>query len=266
MKSSRQILGLPVMSIEEGLQIGEADHLVLNQRGAVDFLLVKDRAWYLGLKAVPFNAVQGFGENALTVAASSTLIPAKDSSQAVELLEKGFHLNGLKVISNKGKILGSVSEYYIDETTGNIAGCQIIPKDSESPAGIIPRQYILSFGLDCLVVEDGAEGRLVSALEGTVEAASAAGYQPVITEETAAAPKTKSASAGKQDEDTQPVKALEHFEEQQRRYLLGKKVTMRILADDGDIIAEEGQTITVEMIEKAVAADKYVQLTLNVRE
>ncbi|TEB13286.1 PRC-barrel domain protein [Pelotomaculum sp. FP] len=266
MKSSRQILGLPVMSIEEGLQIGEANHLVLNQRGAVDFLLIKDRMWYLGLKTVPFNTVQGFGENALTVAASSTLIPVQDNSQAVELLEKDFHLNGLKVISNKGKILGAISEYYFDETTGDITGCQIIPNDSESPAGIIPRKYILSFGLDYLVVEDGVESKLVSELEVTVEAAPPAGYKRVETEDTTEAPKTKSASADKQDDDKQPVKALKHFEDQQRQYLLGKKVTMRILADDGDIIAEEGQSITVEMIEKAVAANKYVQLTLNVRE
>lgn len=254
------------MSIEEGLQIGAANHLVLNQRGAVDFLLIKDRKWYLGLKTVPFNTVQGFGENALTVAASSILIPVQDNSQAVELLAKGFQLNGLKVISTKGKILGAISEYYIDETTGNITGCQIILKDSESPAGVIPRQYILSFGLDCLVVEDGVEGKLVSELEVSAEATPTAEYKPVKTEETSATTKTNSAPADKQDDDMQPVKALKYFEEQQRQYLLGKKVTMRILADDGDIIAEEGQTITVEIIEKAVAANKYVQLTLNVRE
>ena len=260
MKSSQQILGLPVMSIGEGLQIGEANYLVLNQRGTVDFLLIKDRAWYLGLKTVPFNEVQGFGENALTVAASSTLIPAQDNIRAVELLEKGFNLNGLKVISNKGKILGAISEYYVDETTGNITGCQVILKDSESPAGVIPRKYILSFGLDYLVVEDGVEDKLVSELEVSVEAAPAVGYKPVKTVETTAAPKANSA------DQQEPVKALKHFEEQQRQYLLGKKVTMRILADDGDIIAEEGQTITVEIIEKAIAANKYVQLTLNVRE
>jgi len=142
LKSSQQILGLPVMSIEEGLQIGEANHLVLNQRGTVDFVMIKDKTWYLGLKTIPFNTVQGFGENALTVAVSSVLIPAQDNSQAVELLKKGFYLNGLKVISNKGKILGVISEYYFEENTGNITGCQIILKGSESPAGVISRQSI----------------------------------------------------------------------------------------------------------------------------
>jgi uncharacterized protein YrrD len=248
------------MSITEGLQIGEAKHLVLNQRGTVDFLLIKDGAWYLGLKTVPFNEVQGFGENALTVAASSTLIPAQNNSQAVGLLEKGFNLKGLKVISNKGKIMGAISEYYIDESTGNITGCQIILKDSESPAGIIPRKYILSFGLEYLVVEDGVEDKLVPESEVSVEAVPAAGYKPVKTVDTTAAPKANSA------DQQESAEALKHFEEQQRQYLLGKKVTMRILADDGDIIAEEGQAITGEIIEKAVAANKYVQLTLNVRE
>jgi len=116
------------------------------------------------------------------------------------------------------------------------------------------------------VVEDGVEGKLVSEMEVGVEATPTAEYRPVKTEETPAAPKTQSAPADEQDNDQQSVKALKHFEEQQRQYLLGKRLTMHIFAENGDIIAEEGQTITVEIIEKAVAANKYVQLTMNVRE
>ncbi|RYD03740.1 hypothetical protein N752_18505 [Desulforamulus aquiferis] len=49
-------------------------------------------------------------------------------------------------------------------------------------------------------------------------------------------------------------------------YLVGRVVLTDILAEDGNIIAQSGDIVTQEMIERAVAADKYVDLTLNTRD
>lgn len=261
MKSSQQILGLPVLSIEEGKQIGEVKHLVLNPKGGtVDFLLVENGAWYLGLKAMPFESVQGIGEFALTVNGRSSISAVTECAGAVDLLEKDLRLPGIKVLSKKGRLLGSVREYFINESTGEIIGCQLTATGAEQPAGIIPKNLIFTYGGDFLVVEEGTEDRLVSELdenemESTIETAGAASDVSTIETE----PNVSM-------DEKQPGEALKHFEEQQRQFLLGKKVTMRIVADNGEVVAEEGETITDETIERARVADRYIQLTLNIRD
>jgi uncharacterized protein YrrD len=265
MKSSQQILGLPVLSIEEGKQIGEVKHLVLNpKRGTVDFLLVENGAWYLGLKAMPFEAVQGIGEFALTVNSRSSISAVTECAGVIDLLEKDLRLPGIKVLSKKGRLIGSVSEYFVNESTGEIIGCQLTATGADQPAGIIPKNLILTYGGDFLVVEEGAENQLMSEVDedetaGTTEAAGAASGVPVT--ET-----TPDVSPDVSMDGNQPGEALKHFEEQQRRFLLGKKVTMRIVADNGEVVAEEGETITDETIDRARAADRYIQLTLNIRD
>ncbi|MCL6634340.1 MAG: PRC-barrel domain-containing protein [Peptococcaceae bacterium] len=260
MKSSQQILGLPVLSIEEGKKIGEVKHLVLNpQRGTLDYLLVEDGAWYLGPKALPFSAVQGIGEFALTIAGRSSLSGISELSGAVDLLEKDLRLPGLKVLSKKGRLVGSISEYFINEDTGEIAGCQLVPVNGETPAGIIPRKLILTYGRDFLVVEEGVEDRL---LEELPEAGTAAEGRGGAAKSPAAADTLPQSPAG----EKQTGEALKHFEEEQRKYILGKKVAIRIVADNGEVVAEEGEVITDETIERARAADRYIQLTLNVRD
>lgn len=249
MKSSQQILGLPVLSIKEGKQIGAVRSLVLNaQEGKIDFILVEDKTWYLGPKAMSFKAVQGIGEFALTVLSRSSLSAVAECAGLVDLLEDDLCLPGIKVLSNKGRLVGQVSEYFVDDNTGDIMGCQLVPPNNEKPIGIIPKKSILTYGRDFLVVEEGVEEKLVAELQ----------EEHVFNhEENDTEPEVPEKQAGE---------ALKYFEEQQRQYLLGKKVTMKIVADNGEVVAEENETITDSTIERAKAADRYIQLTMNIRE
>lgn len=256
MKSSKQILGLPVLSIEEGKQIGEVRRLILNpQLGKVDFILVEDETWYLGPKAMAFKAVQGIGEFALTVLSRSSLISVTESSGLVDLLKDELCLPDTKVLSNKGRLVGYVSEYFVNDNTGDIMGCQLATANNEKPAGIIPKKSILTYGREFLVVEEGVEEKLVAELQEE----NVFNNEEDVPENVAATPEVPA-------DEKQTVEALKYFEDQQRQYLLGRKVTMRIVADNGEVVAEENETITDQIIERAKAADRYIQLTMNIRE
>lgn len=277
-KSSQEILGLPILSIEEGKQIGSVRYLVLNpQWGNVEFLLVEDEKWYLGPKIMRFEAVQGIGETALTILNQSSLSTVAECAGAMDTLEKNLCLPGTKVLSNKGRFIGSVSEYYVNEQNGEITGCELIPVGGEKPAGIIPRNLILTYGSEFLVVEDGAGDKVVMELPEEKEAKTAAQEDKTSSnsarqtpkETKTAAPDNKPATgaAGQSPKtNEQPVEALKHFEEQQKQYILGKKVTMRIVGDNGEVVAEEGEAVTEEIIKRARATGKYIQLTLNTRD
>lgn len=271
MKSSQQILGLPVLSIEEGREIGEVRYIILNPaRGTVDFLLIADDEWYLEHKVLPFKDVSAIGEYALTVAAASSLAPVSNSPEALKLLKKDLTLPGIRVLTQGGRLVGSISEYYIEPSSGKITACRLLPQNGQKP-GCIPRDSILTYGSDFLVAVENVEGQLVQ----EEEIASQTGESP----QNDARPGTSSREEAPlyQGEENPPEgslpgkdslqgnsSVLKLFEEEQRQYLVGKKITTDILAEDGETIAREGERVTPEIIDKAQAADRYTVLTLSV--
>ena len=53
-KSSAEILGLPVISITEGRELGISKTLVVDaRRGAVAAITIEDEDWYRGVKLLP---------------------------------------------------------------------------------------------------------------------------------------------------------------------------------------------------------------------
>ncbi len=56
MKASAQIIGLPIISIADGMQIGAVKSFVINpDKGSIDFLTVEQEDVQLSLKAIPFK-------------------------------------------------------------------------------------------------------------------------------------------------------------------------------------------------------------------
>jgi len=75
MKKSVDIIGLPVVDITEGVEIGSVTKLVVNATdGSVAAQFIDDGKWYLGAKLLPFAKIAGLGESALTIISSSALL------------------------------------------------------------------------------------------------------------------------------------------------------------------------------------------------
>ncbi|MCZ7663530.1 MAG: hypothetical protein M5U22_11665 [Thermoleophilia bacterium] len=51
---------------------------------------------------------------------------------------------------------------------------------------------------------------------------------------------------------------------QQKHFLIGKRVLRRIEGPTGEVIAQEGDLVTFEMIQKAKSSDQLLILSLNV--
>ena len=99
MKKSVDILGLPVISINEGLELGTAKSLVINPaQGSVAALVVDDGKWYLGAKLLPFAAVTGIGESAITVETAANVVPAANTPDLEKLLAAG--VDGVGAVVN----------------------------------------------------------------------------------------------------------------------------------------------------------------------
>jgi len=246
-KLKSQIVGLPVLSIIDVASLGKVEDLVINpDTGSVDFLIVEPEQWYLERRLISIQDVAGIGEDALTTETKTNVVSIAKVPAALELLKREVEVTGSRVMTRKGRLNGTIDEIVIDEQTGKISACRWVAGDG-SRTGLIPADLVITFGKGMLVVKENFEAALV---ENTSQIHTETVHMPVVEKAPAEAA-----------EDP-----LQFFEDKQKQYLIGRTVTTDILSDNGEMIAEQGQRVTKEMVDNAVAADKFVELTLNTRE
>jgi uncharacterized protein YrrD len=254
LKKSKEIIGLPVVSISEGRELGTVKDLIINAReGFVAALVIDDGRWYLGAKLLPFSAVAAIGEYAVTVESSNNLVGV--TAEYETLLTDDIKVIGTKVLTKAGRIQGAVNEIIID-TFGKITTCEITENGEISN---VPVERICTFGKEVLVVSDNEE-----------QAAAASDSLPEPTAVPRQATTLYSAPVISSDEtvgqsDSSTDDSAKRFDEKHRKYLLGKKASRRIETDNGMLIVDQGGEITEEVLQKAKLAGKFVELSMNIQ-
>ena len=156
MKKSVDILGLPVISISEGSELGTAKGLVIDpSQGAVAAIAVEDGKWYLGAKLLPFAAVSGIGENAITVESSSQIMTLANVPEMEKLLAADVKVIGAKVLTKTGRFQGKIAEITIDDA-GAIASCDVAETNGDTKT--IPGSQVITFGKEVVIIADSDNG------------------------------------------------------------------------------------------------------------
>jgi hypothetical protein len=235
----------------------------------------------MGTKLLPFKMVEGVGEYAVTILSSSSITDLSEQPDVNELLEKNVRIKNTKVLSKKGKLIGNVSEFIInDDDEGKISACEVVLPNG-GKGGLISCDLIVTFGKDVLVVSEDAEpvppspdstapdgskppvhpGGRTAAPAGSAISQQVTEISTEPVNEVIEQVEKNEAAAG----TPEPSQAARLFEERQRQYLLGRKAGKRIETETGEVVLEEGETITEELMDKAKAAGKFTELSMNTR-
>lgn len=262
---------MPIISISEGKELGTVKELLINHtNGTVAALVVDDSKWYLGAKLLPFAAVTGLGEYAVTVESSNDILSVSAQPEFEKFLDAGIKVIGTKVLTKNGRIQGKVIELNIDET-GAIASVEVEKVNDEVVE--IAAQSIVTFGKEVLIMTEGEEAPapVRPAVAAPAEPVVAVAAEPAAVVEPAVVATVEPAAAVQDTvaESTEtPVPAedsAKKFDEKQRKYLLGKKVNRRIETDNGLVIVEQDAEITEEVLQKAKLAGKFVELSMSIQ-
>ncbi|MDF2571063.1 MAG: PRC-barrel domain protein [Sporomusa sp.] len=270
MKKSVDIVGQPVISITEGKEFGHVKELLVNYvNGSIAALVIDDGKWYLGAKLLPFEAIAGLGEYAVTVNNSEDILTVKDRPELEKLLEAGIKVIGTKVLTKGGRIQGKINEFIID-SAGKIDICELEKVDGEVID--LPAQRIVTFGKEVVIIAEADEITAVKPIAPIVEVPVIKSeqvadvvipepVQPQQAEPTAAATVVES-----QDKEQEPSDdSAKKFDDKHRKFLLGKKAARRIETDNGMLIVEQGGEITEEVLQKAKLGGKFVELSMNIQ-
>lgn len=240
MKRSQEIIGLPVFSIIDGVKIGQVKDLVINpEEGRVDFILVANSSWYTGAKVLPFQDVVGIGEHAVTTESPAMLLNIEESEEARKLLERNIQIKGTRVLTNKGNLIGVISEFEVDTETGHLARLEYKTAQDEMKLEIIEADDVLTYGTEVVVVREKGSNYVKREV-----------------------PKTET---GEEEKEAGLSEGAMFFKERQKAFILGKKVIQDIKGAAGEILIPEGTIVTEEIIALAEANNKFVELSQCVK-
>lgn len=273
MKKSSEVQGLPIISIADGAEIGQAKSLIINpEKRSIDFVTIGHEEWEQEGKAIPFNKIIGIGDYAMTIDHESSVIEMNNIPVANELLNRNTKIVQNRLMTKKGQLIGQAVEYIIDDETGEIT--QLIVKDQEGTFAV-DGQHVVTYGRDLIVV---TEDVVKESLEGT----------PVQEEPAAPAPEREAAISPEMEEQT-PVESAEAkleevspseeppqeeapsidrwlrlIDDQQSQLLKGKTTTKDIEFNE-EVLIPAGTVLEEEHIEKARSAgpEILVELSMN---
>ena len=259
MKKSVEILGLPIISITEGRELGMSKTLLIDAaNGKVAAITIEDEDWYRGVKLLPYDSVIAIGHDAVTITNSENILTLENAGDFQAMMDANVRIIGTKAITKSGTIQGVVAEMYVGDD-GKIEKCDISAPDGSLAE--IDAKDISIFGKQVTIIDSD------TATEKKAEAAPAAPAPAAPAPEKKAEEKQPEAKkeepkAEEKKADAQAKQADKATEERHRRFMIGKKASRKITTDNGVTICEEGAVVTEEILQKAQLANKVIELSM----
>ncbi|MDY6268061.1 MAG: PRC-barrel domain-containing protein [Selenomonadaceae bacterium] len=155
MKKSVEILGLPIISITEGRELGMSKTLLIDAKnGKVAAITIEDEDWYRGVKLIPYTDVIAIGDDAVTITNSENILKLEDAGDYEALLDENIRVIGTKAITKSGSIQGKISELFIGDD-GTIEKCEVTAPDGTSSE--VTNDQISIFGKQVTVIDPSGE-------------------------------------------------------------------------------------------------------------
>lgn len=274
MKKTQKILGLPIISISDGLEVGKVKSIIINaDRGAIDYFVVDSGIQIFSARVVPTEDVLGIGEYALTIENEGVITDISKIPAAIQLLQNDIKVKGTKVLTKKGSLIGEIGDLYVDDDDScKITGLEFIADITQKTIKLIPRDTVITFGKNLTVVKEDIEQSLLdtaSQLSADNEKYRFAYEEQSITEEFVAPeieiPAITNEEHNEQETDNESDDASVLFEQRQRQYLKGRTATKSILDSMGNVIINEGMQIDDAIIDEAKLKGKLIELVMNNR-
>lgn len=158
----KQIRGMPVVSLGEGKELGRVDALLVDPDEArVRWLRLGKGGFFGETRVISVQAIEAIGENAITVDSEASATRIEEVAEAQELARDKRRLVGNRVLTEKGRLLGEIQDFELDEDTFRIVQYEIGKGDLlGTQPHYIPAERVRTIGPDAVLVEAGVEDDL----------------------------------------------------------------------------------------------------------
>lgn len=151
MQRAREIVGLPVLDIQSGNQVGWVQDIVFDeQEDQVLGLTLEGGHFFQPDKGIPRSSIVSIGKDALTVNGAEL-----QQMKGVKWSQK----LGNQVYTQGGEAKGTVEDVFLDDATERITGFEVsdgLFADLFVGRGAVSEQQVVVDGKDVLIVADEA--------------------------------------------------------------------------------------------------------------
>jgi len=261
MKKSKEIIGLPIISISDGTEVGKVKTVIINaEKGAIDYIVVDSGIQILSAKVIPTENVLGVGEYALTIENEDAINDISKIPAAIDLLQKNIQVKGTKALTKKGRLIGEIGDFFVNEEDNcSILGLEFIADITQKNIKFIPRTSIVTFGKNLVVVNDDVESTLLNSAAELFTSSEFLDSEKKNSEDDLinvinSVPKESGIPSGA---------VSDMMEMKHREYLNGKKATKTIYSEDGSVLIEENTMIDDVVFDIAKNSGKVIELVMN---
>ncbi|HEX5826847.1 MAG TPA: PRC-barrel domain-containing protein [Candidatus Limnocylindrales bacterium] len=269
MRKGKKLIGKPVLSLGEGLKVGEVKDVVLGRdNDMVVGLLVDEGGLFGSAQVIPIEEIEAFGRDAVVVTDRDSIRAAGEVPEIKAILDRHTSLIGTKVYTETGDHQGSINDVYFEESTGRVTALEVTGgtwQDATKGVRNLPVSEVVRTGPEILYVHpetadvlEQQRGGITGALADAGDKAKDAGSKAADkAKEAGSAVGDKAADAGDSIGDT----AGELRPEDQ---LIGKRTAEDVDDDRGAVIVPAGRRVTEDDVERAKAAGKTAELARSV--
>jgi len=236
MRKGKRLIGRPILSLTEGVRVGEVKDVILGATNeTVVGLLVDDGGLFGSAHVVPVDEIESFGRDAVVVTDRSSIRSASEVPDIKEILDRKTSLIGTRVFTETGDAQGSVNDIYFDEASGRVLSLEVTGgawRDATTGVRNLPVTEVMRTGPEIIYVHpdtaemlDAQRGGLSGAIADAGDAAREAG------------------SATVEDQ------------------LVGQRTGEDVENDRGAVIVPAGRRVTDDDVERARQAGRLPQLT-----
>ncbi|MDQ3707671.1 MAG: PRC-barrel domain-containing protein [Chloroflexota bacterium] len=253
-KRAREILGLPVVTMNRGTKIYDIEDMVIDpDRGQVLALVVQEAAWLHSARAIPFGRINVIGQDAVVIPDGRAVIEVNRDPVLKRLYNQQI-VRGLRVLTDDGRRLGTVADMTLDSKTGEIKGYFVslgFGTTMGQGARWLPAERVISIGQRVMFVPADVAQLFEQQIGGISGALDNAGDK---LRSAGAKLNTQLEQIGTQVRDTVPARVSGS--------LVGRTAHQVVRDRDGNAIIVAGDTITQETVDAARAAGRMPQLMM----
>lgn len=128
MRKAMDVVGLPVVSLETGEEIGVIrDILVDSETWLVLGVLLSEQGWFQSGTYIPYDRIHAVGESCLTVSGEDAITSLEQlaAPEPAGIVTGKGKLKGKSVISVSGDLLGRLEDVYFSADWEKIVGYEL---------------------------------------------------------------------------------------------------------------------------------------------
>lgn len=174
MRPSKKLMARPIISLENGEEMGRVQGVIIDPQEIKIAALVLEQknGRRKDASIIAMKHVKSMGEHAVTVTHTDCIEKVSALPEFLDLMRQEIQLIGTKVLTTQGTWLGTVEEFYFEPTHGKITELEISSNLLDSlfkGKALLPTALISTLGKHAIIVQEGAEEKLVRLESGLQE-------------------------------------------------------------------------------------------------